>query len=86
MRIKDKSKLHDLSERQLNQVRLLNIALNYNELKNRIISGYFYEICINQFGYPEDQNLGFEIDLDSEEPKLKVMIVPNEVIEKELGK
>jgi hypothetical protein len=83
MRAKRAEQTHILTERQFNYVKLLNLALNFNELKNRIISGYFYEVCIN-LGYAPDQNLGFEIDLDKDDRELKVTIVPNDVIEKAL--
>ena len=79
-KIKKQEREIQLTERQFNYVKLLNIALNYNELKNRIISGYFYEICIIN-GYPEDQNLAFEIDLDANDMILKVKEIPKEAID-----
>ena len=69
---------HKLTEREFNYLKLLNSALTFHTLKDRLISGYLYYICNSRFGYGENINLLFEIDLDSDEMELIVKEVPNE--------
>lgn len=76
------SKQYNLSEKEFNYLKLLNIALVYNELKNKCISGYLYQICHLRFGYKEDQNLQFEIDLEKDNGVLEVRELPDELIER----
>ena len=86
-RIKDsKEKTHKLNERQFNLLRIMNVALNYNELKNKVISGFLYEVAINDLGYAEGADLGFEIDLDKEDRELIIRIVPTEAIQQALDR
>lgn len=77
-----KNKEHKLTEREFNYLKLLNSSLHFHTLKDRLISGFLYYICSTKFGYSETVNLLFEIDLDSDEPILKVAEVKNEDIEK----
>jgi len=79
-------KIYQLTEREFNYVKLLNIALQFSELKNKIISGWFYYICNSRLGYNENENLVFEIDLEDDKKELKVQIIPTEAIEQELAK
>jgi len=74
-------KQYELSEKEFNYLRLLNIALTYNELKNKCISGYLYQLCHLRFGYAEEQNLQFEIDLEKDKGVLEVKELPDELIE-----
>jgi len=69
---------HKLTEREFNYLNLLNSALTFHTLKDRIISGYLYYVCTTKFGYDENVNLLFEIDLDSDTMELKVQEVSNE--------
>lgn len=77
-------KTHILSEREMNYLRILNSALSFNTYKDKIISGFCYYVCTNKFGYAEDENLIFEIDLDNEKNELKVRTVPPEVLQEVL--
>lgn len=78
-------KTHILSEREINYLKILNISLQYHVWKDKIISGFLYFICTTRFGYKENENLIFEIDLDSDKSELKVKEVPAEAIEKAIN-
>jgi hypothetical protein len=73
---------YKLSDREFNLIKVLNIALHYNVLKDKAISGLLYYICTQRFGYKETDNLIFEIDLDKDDMELKVKKVPDEDVEK----
>lgn len=80
-------KTYTLTEKEFNYCKLLNLALQFNELKNKLISGWLYYICNSRLGYDETQNLVFEVDLeDDEKRELKVRIIPSDTIEQELRK
>lgn len=83
---KNETKEYELTEREWNYVKLLNVFLNYNTEKNRLISGFLYYLCNTRFNYPETVNLVFETDLDDDKRILKVKEIPNEVIEKATAK
>ena len=79
-------KMHELSEREYNYIKLVNISCQFNVYKYKIISGFLYEVCNKRFGYPEEQNLVFEIDLEKEDKMLIVREIPTEAIQEELEK
>lgn len=79
---KDKDeKTYILSEREFNYLKILNLALMYSTLKDKAISGYLYYVCNQRFGYAENVNLVFEIDLDSDKRELKVKEIPQDIID-----
>lgn len=70
-------KNYQLTEREFNYIKILNLALQFNELKNKIFSGYLYYVCNARLGYNESQNLLFEVDLEDEiKRELKVQEIP----------
>ena len=79
-------KTHVLTEREFNYLKILNASLQFNTWKDKIISGFLYYVCTNRFGYKEDQNLIFEIDLDSDKAELKVKDIPPEAIAEAMKK
>ena len=81
----NKDKKFTLTEREYNYLKILNLALQYNLLKDKCISGYLYYVCSQRFGFKEDQNLQFEIDLDKDNGELTVTEIPTEVIKKAIG-
>ena len=78
----NKDKTYELTDKEFNLLKLINLALLYSTLRDKIISGMLYQICHLRFGYSEDVNLIFEIDLDKEKGTLTVKEVPTDVIEK----
>lgn len=78
---KDDSKEFTLTEKEFNYLKILNYALATSILKDKVISGFLYHICYTKYDYADTVNLLFEIDLDEEAGKLKVVEIPNEVIE-----
>lgn len=77
-RAKENEQIHKLNERQFYLLKINNIALNYNTLKEKIISGLLYEICINDLGYAENLDLGFAIDLEADTMELTVTVIESE--------
>jgi len=71
-----------LTEREFNYLKILNVSLQYNVFKDKAISGFLYYICNSRFGYKEDQNLVFEIDLDDDKKELTIKEIPTEEIQK----
>ncbi len=76
-------KKYILTEREINYLKILNYALITSTLKDKTISGFLYYVCNQRFGFNEDVNLMFEIDLDNSN-ELKVREIPTEVIERQL--
>ena len=83
---KDKKgiKTHTLVEREVNYLKIIRLVTQYfdPEIKNKLFSGFLYEICIARLGYDESVNLGFEIDLDDDKNELKVTEVPDDIAKK----
>ena len=82
----DEHKEYTLTEKEFNYLKILNYALATSVLKDKCISGFLYHICYSKYGYGDDVNLVFEIDLDEEIGVLKVKELPTEAIEQELQK
>lgn len=72
---------HKLTDVEANYLRLLNLALQYHTLSGKIMSGYLYQICVNQFGYTQGVNLQFEFDFDSQDNLLTVKLLPESALE-----
>lgn len=79
-------KSYILTEKEFNYITLLNLALQFSELKQKIMSGFMYYVCTHRLGYGENVNLVFEVDLEDPKRELKVKEIPNEAIEQELQK
>jgi hypothetical protein len=77
----NKDNKHILSEREFDYLKILNLALSYSVFKDKVLSGYLYQVCTNRFGYAEDTNLQFEIDLDLDTRELTVHELPKEVVD-----
>lgn len=84
-KIKKSNKTYTLSEREFNYLKILNLALQFSTLKDKAISGFLYYVCNSRFGFKEDQNLIFEIDLEDDKKQLHVKEIPTEAIEQELA-
>lgn len=77
-------KTHQLTEREVNYLKVLNAALQFNTWKDKIISGFLYYVCTTRFGYREDESLIFEIDLATDDNELLVKTIPIGEIKKAL--
>jgi hypothetical protein len=77
--------VHTLKKQEFDYLKILNTALTYNVLKDKIISGFLYTLCNNRFGYPDDMNLQFELDLEDDKMELKVRQIPQDLVEKAIA-
>ena len=68
---------HELTEREFNYTRLLNVALQYHTMGKDIISGFLFYVCTSRLGYIEGANLQFELDLDGKDRLLVVKMMPS---------
>jgi hypothetical protein len=67
---------HKLTEGEMNYLRLLNIALQYHTMGQKIMSGYLYYVCTQRLGYTNGTNLQFELDFDKQDSILTVKLLP----------
>jgi len=63
---------HILTEKEVNYLKMMALSLTYNIAKDKLISGFLYYICTQRFGYAEDIDLQFEIDLEDKARELTV--------------
>jgi len=70
---------HKLSESEANYLRLLNLALQYNTLGQKIMSGFLYYVCVQRLGYKPGVNLQFEFNFDTTENILIVKLLPQDL-------
>lgn len=82
----NESKTFTLEEDEFNYLKILNYSLALNVMKDKVISGFLHHLCRLKWGYEDNINLAFEIDLNKEdERKLTVREVTNEQVATELG-
>ena len=77
--------VHQLKKQEFDYLKILNTALTYNILKDKIISGFLYTLCNNRLGYPDDMNLQFEIDLEDDKMELKVRQISQDLVEQAIA-
>lgn len=67
---------HKLTDGEMNYLRLLNLALQYHTLGQRIMSGFLYYICTQRLGYKDGVNLQFKLDFDKQDNMVTVTLLP----------
>lgn len=72
---------HKLTDSEMGYLRLLNVALQFHTLGQKIVSGFLYYVCIQRLGYKDGVNLQFEIDLDKQDNILTVKLLPDNITE-----
>jgi hypothetical protein len=70
---------HKLTDAEMNYVRLLNIALQYHTLGQKILSGFLYYVCTTRLGYKDGVNLQFELDFDKQDNLLTIKLLPDTI-------
>lgn len=68
---------HKLTDGEMNYLRLLNLALQYHTLGQRIMSGFLYYVCTSRLGYKDGVNLQFELDFDKQDNMVTVKLLPS---------
>jgi hypothetical protein len=66
----------ELTEGELNYLRLLNLGLQFHTLGQKIMSGFMYYVATTRLGYKPGSNLQFEIDLNKDDGILTVKLLP----------
>lgn len=67
---------HTLTEPEWAYLRLLNMALQFHTLGQRILSGFLYYIATTRLGYKEGSNLQFETDVNTDDRKVTIKLLP----------
>lgn len=68
---------HELTKSEANYLRLLNLALQFHTMGQKIMTGFLYYICIQRLGYKDGVNLQFEFDFSKEDNMLTVKLLPD---------
>lgn len=72
---------HELTDQEMNYLRLLNLTLQYHTFAQKIMSGYLYYVSTNRLGYANGVDLMFEIDLEKDNILTVKLLPPQEVPE-----
>lgn len=72
---------HKLTDGEMSYLRLLNLALQYHTLGQKIMSGFLYYVCTSRLGYKDGTNLSFELDFDKQDNMLTVKLLPENPVE-----
>ena len=72
-------KVYNLTEQELNHVKILQTALAFHTLKDKIIVGFLYSVAQGRLGISTKNDLQFELNLDEDSPVLKISELPTEV-------
>lgn len=67
---------HKLLDSEANYLRLLNLALQYHTLGQKIMSGFLYYVSTTRLGYKDGSSLQFEFDFDGQDNMLAVKLLP----------
>lgn len=67
---------HELSQQEMNYIKLLNMTLQFHTHAQKLISGYLYYISTNRLGYENGVDLQFELDFDKDDNMLTVKLLP----------
>jgi hypothetical protein len=67
---------HTLNPDESSYLRLLNVALQFHTLGQKIMSGYLYYVATHRLGYKEGVNLQFNFDFNAEDDVLQVTLLP----------
>lgn len=74
---------HELSDSEINYVRLLNLSLQYHTFKQQILTGFLYYIATTRLGYKDGSSLMFEIVPDDEDNGLYVKLLPADMTQEQ---
>lgn len=68
-----------LNAGEVNYLRLLNLALQYHTLGQKIMSGFLYYVCVSRLGYKDGSNLQLQFDFDKSDDMLTVKLLPEDL-------
>lgn len=69
----DGGKEYPLTEYEVNYFKIMNAALQYSTLHDKLMSGYAYTIAQYRLGYNKSDSLIFETDLGKKKPIIKII-------------
>lgn len=69
---------HELLDSEMNYLKLLNLALQFHTMGQKILSGFMYYIAVTRLGYKDGSNLQFEIDLNKDDNLLTIRLLPQD--------
>lgn len=75
---------HKLTDAEMNYLRLLNIALQFHTMGQKILSGFLYYVCTQRLDYKPGVNLQFELDFDKQDNMLTVKLLPQNITQEQL--
>jgi hypothetical protein len=75
---------HKLTPPEMNYLRLLNVALQFHTMGQKMLSGFLYYVCTNRLGYKDGVNLQFELDFDKTDDLLTVKLLPADITSDDL--
>lgn len=67
---------HKLEDSEVSYLRLLNLALQYHTMGQKMMSGFLYYVASHRLGYKQGVNLQFEFDFNSDSNILMVRLLP----------
>lgn len=72
---------HKLTDGEMNYLRLLNLALQFHTMGQKMLSGFLYYVCTSRLGYKDSTNLQFELDFDKQDNILTIKLLPENLAE-----
>lgn len=74
----NEAKVFELTEHEWSYLKILSQTLAFHIFKDKIITGFLYEVAQARFSFGSDVNLQFEADLDKDAREIKITVIPAE--------
>lgn len=65
-----------LNADEVGYLRLLNVALQYHTLSQKIMTGFLYYVATHRLGYKDGVNLQFKFDFADDSNSLEITLLP----------
>lgn len=70
-----------LTDSEVNYLRLLNLALQFHTMGQKIMSGFLYYVATTRLEYKDGVNLQFEFDFEKPDNMLTVKLLPDNIVD-----